>query len=166
MMAQENLTDERPVIDRVYDLLASDKQPRNFYDIVDQLIDEDLSEDDRTEFMARLYTNMNIDGRFLCIGDNFWGLKTWYPVEQQDEEVASKITSKKRRKAEGDFDDYDDLDEAYDDDVYGLDGDEFADVEDALDDFDADAPFVDDEDFEDEALLDEDLDLGDEEREE
>ncbi|WP_158077166.1 hypothetical protein [Caenibacillus caldisaponilyticus] len=47
-----------------------------------------------------------------------------------------------------------------------MDGDEFADVEDALDDFDADAPFVDDEDFEDEALLDEDLDLGDEEREE
>ncbi|WP_158077165.1 DNA-directed RNA polymerase subunit delta [Caenibacillus caldisaponilyticus] len=102
-MAQENLTDERPVIDRVYDLLASDKQPRNFYDIVDQLIDEDLSEDDRTEFMARLYTNMNIDGRFLCIGDNFWGLKTWYPVEQQDEEVASKITSKKTPQSRGRF---------------------------------------------------------------
>ena len=95
---QQNVTDDKSLIDRVYDLLASEKQSRTFYDLANAIVSSDIGGDERNEILARLYTTMNMDGRFLSVGQNFWGLKDWYPVEQHDEEVASKITPKRKRK--------------------------------------------------------------------
>ena len=41
-----------------------------------------LSEDKVMQVIAQLYTEINIDGRFACVGTNLWGLKRWYPVEK------------------------------------------------------------------------------------
>ena len=110
---------------------------------LNQFTDEQLR--DR---MLQYYTDMNIDGRFLAIGENRWGLREWYPVEQIEEETAPTVKVRKK-KAKAAIDE-DDLDDDTDDDeiAFEEDFDEF--VEEDIDDeedFDLDD---DDEDEEDE----------------
>ncbi|MGV3489510.1 MAG: DNA-directed RNA polymerase subunit delta [Tuberibacillus sp.] len=172
-MAEQNLTDDKPLIDKLYDLLLSEKQAKNFYDLANAVIGSDIEGDERADILARLYTTLNMDGRFLSVGQNFWGLKNWYPIEQQDEEVASKITPKRKRRVleddyEEDFDDIDDLDD-FDDIDEDLDED-YDDIDDDEDIDDFDDEILDDEDFDDTdgegPELDEDLDLEDDTEEE
>lgn len=48
--------------------------------------------------MAQFYTDLNIDGRFISLGDNRWGLRSWYPVDSIDEEVSHTDDEQPRRK--------------------------------------------------------------------
>ncbi|WP_455663268.1 DNA-directed RNA polymerase subunit delta [Pradoshia sp.] len=103
-----------------------------------------LSDEVVAEKIGQFYTDLNVDGRFISIGDNRWGLKGWYPVEQVEEETvpASKVKKKKGKKVidDEDLDDFDVIDEDEDD----LDFDD-------IDDFD-------DDDEDDEDLIDDDFD--------
>lgn len=106
-----------------------------------------LSETELESRMARFYTDINIDGRFISLGENRWGLRAWYPIDSIDEEIVSTIDDedlprRRRRKksnkinAFGDGediidyneDDPEDIDDIYDED-YDLD-DEDEDEED------------------------------------
>jgi DNA-directed RNA polymerase subunit delta len=35
--------------------------------------------------IASLYTDFNVDGRFVCVGRGMWGLRSWYPVERSSD---------------------------------------------------------------------------------
>ncbi|WP_246287254.1 DNA-directed RNA polymerase subunit delta [Lacticaseibacillus absianus] len=37
--------------------------------------------------LPQFYTDLNVDGSFISLGDNVWGLREWYPYESVDEEV-------------------------------------------------------------------------------
>ncbi|MFC4619885.1 DNA-directed RNA polymerase subunit delta [Camelliibacillus cellulosilyticus] len=162
----QQAAEERPIIDKVYEQLQKEKQPKNFYDLIDKVLDNELTGDERDEYVARLYTNMNMDGRFLCVGENFWGLKGWYPVEQRDEEVAAKMTPKrKRKKDEDDLDDFEEIDDGL---LDGLEDEDYDDLDEEEeydeDDLDYEEEAYDDSDDDEEDLGD-DLDVVDEERE-
>jgi DNA-directed RNA polymerase subunit delta len=173
-MAQNNVS-EKPILEKVYESLLSGKQPRTFYDLVNEISDEKLKGDEGAEYLARLYTNMNLDGRFLSIGENFWGLRAWYPVEQRTEEAASKIaTKRKRRKDDFGFDgfedDYDEIDDDLDEDLFEDDDTlEETEEEDGFEDENIDSfeedeeDFIDDEDETDDGLEDDDDDEDDDE---
>lgn len=65
--------------------------------------------------IAQLYTEINIDGRFICVGKSLWGLKRWYPTEQAtDAAVAQNVKEDDSDELEEDpFDEEDpDLEEA------------------------------------------------------
>lgn len=47
--------------------------------------------------MVQFYTDLNIDGRFLALGENRWGLRDWYPFDQIDEEIIIPDTPKKKK---------------------------------------------------------------------
>lgn len=142
VVSAQKVTEQKPMLEKVYDALHNYKQPKTFYELANQVFNK-KSTLDKSEAIARLYTSMNIDGRFLSIGDNYWGLKSWYPLEQREEDVAVTLApkrKKKKKKDDEDFDDYDELDEAD-----KLD-DDFDDVDDDFDDKDYDEDLDDDDD--------------------
>ncbi|MCQ9210203.1 DNA-directed RNA polymerase subunit delta [Granulicatella seriolae] len=110
----------------------------------------ELTDDELEAKMTNFYTDLNIDGSFISLGDNRWGLRSWYPIDSIDEEIISSIDDddlKKRRKKrkkvnafgdEEDLIDYND-DDPEDDDV-SLDDDDDDDTE--VDDDDDDVEVV------------------------
>lgn len=120
-------------------ILKEENKAMAFQDLFAKITDlKELSEEEKTNFMAQLYTDINVDGRFLTLGSGMWGLKRWYPVEQAEEEItdeSKRKKSKKKKKAAAPEVADDDLD-VTDEDIDDL-MDEFGDdLED--DDFDGD----------------------------
>ena len=148
----------------------------------------ELSDEALESRMTRFYTDLNIDGSFISLGDNRWGLRAWYPIDSIDEEIATSMEDeevkkprKKRKKVNAfgsdDLIDYNDDDpedeELIDDedlDSDDLDDDIDVDLEDDVDEEDEiDAYRSDlnelgaDEDLVDEASVEEDLIIIDDE---
>ncbi|WNS75304.1 DNA-directed RNA polymerase subunit delta [Bacillus sp. DTU_2020_1000418_1_SI_GHA_SEK_038] len=159
---------EMSFIEVTYELLKGRKDAMAFKDIMNELTTLlDLTEDQVKSKIAQFYTDLNIDGRFLGLGDNRWGLRVWYPIEQQEEDVVTEIKPKKKKAKKAK--DEDDLDLEYDDlDDEDIDYDDIDDIDDEFEEEDEiveDDEIIDDEDLdEDDDLIDEDeeYDLGDE----
>ncbi|WP_349769312.1 DNA-directed RNA polymerase subunit delta [Bacillus sp. NTK071] len=147
---------ETSMIDIMYFILQDEKKPVSFYTLMDRIGKmKGLSSTQLQEMLAEVYTNLNTDGRFVTLGDNQWGLKGWYPVEQSQEELATTIKPKKRKKSKDDDelgfdeDDEDDLEDLEVDDLDDFDDDDFDDDTEDLDDEDIDDD--DDDDVEDDS---------------
>ncbi|MED1627829.1 DNA-directed RNA polymerase subunit delta [Bacillus mycoides] len=146
---------ECSMIEVVHSVLGNKRQATTFNELVQEIAQVlGLSQGQVNTKLAQFYTDLNIDGRFINLGENRWGLRSWYPYEQIDEEILPQPKPKKKRKVEEDgFDDYieeDDVEEV-EEDVVDLDKvleDEDADDEDDdLDDLEED-----NEDFAEEEL--------------
>ncbi|UQZ84860.1 DNA-directed RNA polymerase subunit delta [Paenibacillus konkukensis] len=167
---------EMPMVDLAFELLKAANTPFYYRDLMAEIAKiKGLSEDDVMQVIAQLYTEINIDGRFACVGTNLWGLKRWYPVEKSEDAVGSG----KRPRIINDEDD--DMDE---EDLYAEEEDVFTEEEDYdsfdkvrdEDDFDSeeeaeeDSEFFEEEEIEEEELedadLEEELDEDSEESEE
>ena len=108
---------EMPMVDLAFELLKSANTPFYYRELMAEIAKiKGLSEDNVMQVIAQLYTEINIDGRFACVGTNLWGLKRWYPVEKSDDAVGNA----KRPRIINDEDD--DLDE----DVYAEEEDTYA----------------------------------------
>ena len=148
----------------------------------------ELSDEALESRMARFYTDLNIDGSFISLGDNRWGLRAWYPIDSIDEEIATSMEDeevkkprKKRKKVNAfgsddliDYNDDDpedeeliddeDLDSDDLDDDIDVDLDDDVDEEDEIDDYRSDLNELGaDEDLVDEASVEEDLIIIDDE---
>lgn len=158
------------MIEVVHSVLGNKRQATTFNELVQEIAQVlGLSQGQVNTKLAQFYTDLNIDGRFINLGENRWGLRSWYPYEQIDEEILPQPKPKKKRKVEEDgFDDYieeDDVEEVeeVEEDVVDLDKvleDEDADDEDDdLDDLEED-----NEDFAEEELEYDETEEEEEER--
>ena len=174
---------EMSLIEIAFELLKGRKEALPFKVIMDEITSLlELSDEQVRVKIAQFYTDLNIDGRFLGLGDNTWGLRVWYPIDQVEEEVVTDIKPKKKKAKKAaddedlDLDDYDELDEEdidYDD-IDDLDEEDILD-EDDDDDLIEDEEEIDDDlldkeeefdlDEEDEDLEDDEIDLEEEEEE-
>ncbi|MGX9290256.1 DNA-directed RNA polymerase subunit delta [Bacillus sp. A015] len=170
--SQEQLK-QMSLVELAYEIFRDSKTPITFSELIDEMIRlQGIQKSDLDDRLAQFYTDLNIDGRFISLGDQRWGLRSWYPVDQIEEEVQPAVKTKAKKKktkaavVEEDFDEIEeeeeieeleeDLDLVEDDDDLDLDEEE---VDEDLEDFDED----DDED--DDGLTEIDEDDLDEEKE-
>ena len=98
--SQEEIN-EMSLIEIAYELLVEKNHAVSFKDIMDEVSSlTGLTDQQVKAKIAQFYTELNIDGRFLAIGDNQWGLRVWYPVDQVVEEIVNPAKAKKKKKAE------------------------------------------------------------------
>ncbi len=141
------------MVDLAFELLKAANTPYYYRDLMAEIAKiKGLSEDEVMQVIAQLYTEINIDGRFACVGKNLWGLKRWYPVEKSEDAVGSG----KRPRIINDEDD--DLD---DEELFAEEEDTFVEEEE-YDSFDT--PREDDE-FEAEEEIEEESEFFEEEEE-
>ena len=159
-------------IEIAFELLQEKKQAVSFEELVaDVLKVLKLNKKDTSEKMIQFYTDLNLDGRFLGIGDNRWGLRVWYPVDQAEEDTVTPIKPRKKKAKKAAVDEVDGFDEIDDEegfDDFDEDDDDLLDDDDDFDDEDDDDFDDDDDDIiedDDELELDED-ELDDEDEEE
>lgn len=152
---------ELSMIEVAHAILAYHGEAMAFADLTNE-VQQYLGKSDEEirERLPQFYTDLNVDGSFISLGDNTWGLRAWYPYESIDEatvgenEEEEDRPKKKRRKVnaflagadeDDDVIDYDnddpedeDLDDTDDDnndeDDYDADNDDYSDDDDDLDD--------------------------------
>ncbi|OOR31598.1 MULTISPECIES: DNA-directed RNA polymerase subunit delta [Bacillus cereus group] len=163
---------ECSMIEVVHSVLGNKRQATTFNELVQEIAQVlGLSQGQVNTKLAQFYTDLNIDGRFINLGENRWGLRSWYPYEQIDEEILPQPKPKKKRKVEEDgFDDYIEEDEDEFGDAEGN-ADQEEDVEDldkVLEEEDADDEDddLDDVEEEDEDFAEEELEYDETEEEE
>ena len=160
-------------IEIAFELLQEKKQAVSFEELVTDVLKLlKLDKNEVSEKMLQFYTDLNLDGRFLGIGDNRWGLRVWYPVDQAEEDTVTPIKPRKKKAkkvVEEEIDGFDDIEEEdVFDDFDDEDDDDLLDDDDDFDDDDEDEDFDDDDiiDDEDELEIDEDDELDDEDEDE
>lgn len=153
--------EELPMVDLAFLILKEVNTPFYYRDLMKEIARiKEISEDDMLDVLAQVYTEINIDGRFACVGNNLWGLKRWYPLDKAEDTVGN--AQRPRIINDDEDDDLEDDDELFDDED---DGDPYDKTKkrkkkskSALDDDDE----LDDEDEDDDEELDDDLDDEDE----
>lgn len=145
----EKRVKELPMVDIAYEILKQSKKNYMFKDLLHEIANiKGVSKEEVVDKMAQLFTEVNIDGRFVHLGQNEWGLKNWFPFDQRD-------TLYLLKDDEDDDEDYDeDEDDFKEEDDEDFDDDE----DDDEDDEDFDEDFDEDEDDDEELFEDEDLD--------
>ncbi|MHA6482068.1 DNA-directed RNA polymerase subunit delta [Paenibacillus sp. strain BS8-2] len=142
---------EMPMVDLAFEVLKAANTPYYYRDLMMEIAKiRGLSQEGINQFIAQVYTEINIDGRFACVGSNMWGLKRWYPVERSEDPVGNA----KRTRIINDDDDLDD------DDLFAEEEeDDFA-AEEDYDAYDEDSEEF--EEAEEEAEVEEDIEIEEE----
>lgn len=89
-MFEDMNKDELSMIEVAHAILEQRGDVMDFSDLVNQIQNYlGKTDSDIRESLAQFYTDLNIDGSFISLGDNRWGLRSWYPIDSIDEEVTS-----------------------------------------------------------------------------
>ncbi|UQS84336.1 DNA-directed RNA polymerase subunit delta [Bombilactobacillus thymidiniphilus] len=76
------------MIEVAHAILEQKGSALSFADIVNAIQQfMDTSDSEIRERLPQFYTDLNSDGGFISLGENVWGLRTWYPYDSVDEEV-------------------------------------------------------------------------------
>ncbi|MDN6385385.1 MAG: DNA-directed RNA polymerase subunit delta [Alkalibacterium sp.] len=79
--------EELAMVEVAHAMLQTTGKVKDFNDLLSEVAGYlNLSDADLEEDMVQFYTDLNIDGRFISLGDNRWGLRSWYPIDLIDEE--------------------------------------------------------------------------------
>lgn len=177
--------DELAMIDVAKAVLEEKGEVMDFKDILLEVSNFiEINEDEMNKRMPQFYTDINVDGEFISLGDNTWGLRTWYPVDSINEVLThendeadiipqispdgfddyDEVALEDEFKEELDEDDTDDTDTSEDETFVDIDGDgtveNLDDYQEDMDELDSEG--LDDAELDDLAIVDDD-DLLDEE---
>lgn len=157
--------EELSMIEVTYALLEETGEIHDFNQILEVIQDFfSLSDKELEEIMPRLYTDINIDGRFISLGDNRWGLRSWYAIDAIDEEIVNSLDDEdlprhQRRKKKRRINVHDENDEG----MIDYNDDDPEDIDDIYDQVDEDDYDDEDEDEDDDGLTEIDLEEDEDE---
>ena len=140
------------MVDLAFMVLKAANTPYYYRDLMNEVAKiRGFTEQEINETIAQLYTEINIDGRFACVGTNLWGLKRWYPLEKSEDPIANAKRPRIINDEDDDDDDFTDEEETYV-------GDDAEEDFDSINEEDDDDLFSDDDDADDEeeVVLDDD----------
>lgn len=166
---------EESMIDIAFAVLTERREALTLEQLMNEIRElTGMTEKQMKDKLLQFYTDMNIDGRFLAINNNQWGLREWYPVDQIEEETAPvvKVRKKKKKKAYDDEDEEEEDDEEVEEDELFDEGFDELDDEEELDEEEEEEEIIEiEEDLIDdeeglEIVPDEELDIEDEDEEE
>ncbi|WP_379137557.1 DNA-directed RNA polymerase subunit delta [Paenibacillus sp. sgz500958] len=156
---------EMPMVDLAFLVLKAANTPYYYRDLMVEVAKlRGMTEEETNNTIAQLYTEINIDGRFACVGTNLWGLKRWYPLERSDDPVGN---SKRPRIINDEDDDLEDDDFAEEEENYAAEEEDFDVIDDDRDDLYSDDDseeevdedvVIDDDDIDEEEVDEEDTD--------
>nr|WP_202403989.1 MULTISPECIES: DNA-directed RNA polymerase subunit delta [unclassified Paenibacillus] len=147
------------MVDLAFMVLKAANTPYYYRDLMKEVAKlRGFSDEEINDVIAQLYTEINIDGRFACVGTNLWGLKRWYPVDKSED----ALTGAKRPRIINDEDDDDEDDYHEEEETYNSDDDFDADSEDEDGEDELFDGEEDDDDSDEDVVID-DEDLSDEE---
>lgn len=161
---------ELAMVEVAHAILETTGEVMEFNDLLSEVADYlDLDDASLEQEMVQFYTDLNVEGRFISLGDNRWGLRSWYPIDSIDEEIThdndeedEKPRRRKRKLMGEDFEE--EIDEELDEEEEEADDDEDAVEYGERVEVDEHGVMVDDVDEEDLGEYKADLDdLGDEE---
>lgn len=121
---------ELSLIEVGHAILERNGDVMEFNDLLSEIAEYlELADGELEENMTQFYTDLNIDGSFISLGQNRWGLREWYPIDSIDEEITHDNDKdeerprrkKRKKKLEEDYDEEEeeeeeDFDEDYDED--------------------------------------------------
>ena len=68
---------EMALVEIAYEILKEKKEPLPFHELVDRIAELlELSPEQVRNRISQFYTDLNIDGRFINVGANTWGIKS------------------------------------------------------------------------------------------
>ncbi|UOR11233.1 DNA-directed RNA polymerase subunit delta [Halobacillus amylolyticus] len=144
-------------------ILEDKREAIDFNEVFERIASlKGFNEKQKEEYIAQFYTDLNVDGQFMTIGTNRWGLRSWYPVEQMEEEIANlpqKRKKKKKKKKPSKL-----LEDELGESGYDDSGDDDDDLEEDIELTDEDLDLGDDDEDDDEGDYEDD-DLDEEEEE-
>ncbi|TDL95421.1 DNA-directed RNA polymerase subunit delta [Macrococcus carouselicus] len=88
----KEMMNEHSFIDMAYLYLMEKGKDQGLYDIIDEFKKIGGYKDEEIETrVVQFYTDLNTDGRFLSTGENIWGLRDWYSVDDIEEKIAPTV---------------------------------------------------------------------------
>ena len=79
---------ELSMIEVAYEILKNNEHEMNFKDLYSE-VGKYLGKKKKelNDAIVDFYTDLNVDGSFISLGNDVWGLREWYPFESVDEET-------------------------------------------------------------------------------
>lgn len=94
---------KKSMLDVAYTILEGSDKPLAFRDMLAQVSETlGMSEEEVRTKMAQFYTNLSVDGRFVCCTDNYWEVRKKVPFGQ----VHIDMNDAYNDKEDSDDDDY------------------------------------------------------------
>jgi DNA-directed RNA polymerase subunit delta len=102
---------ELSMIEVAYAILKNNEHEMNFKDLYKE-VGKYLGKKkkDLDQAIVPFYTDLNVDGSFISLGNDVWGLREWYPFESVDEETNHNEDLKEMSdRSSSNYDDDDDV---------------------------------------------------------
>lgn len=72
-------------------VLLEQKKNMAFLDLFEEVVLlKNFTDQQKDRNLSQFYTDLNLDGRFIALGSNIWGLKQWFPLSQTSEKMLAE----------------------------------------------------------------------------
>ena len=83
---ENEIVSEISMVELAKAILERRGEVMDFNDIIAEVADFiDIDQDEMNKRMPQFYTDLNVDGEFISLGENTWGLRSWFPIDSINE---------------------------------------------------------------------------------